>query len=54
MLFKREAHGKYSPWLIHITDEEGKRPSNFFRPNELADASLVQNVKMQYLPECAV
>lgn len=54
MLFKREAHSKYSPWLIHIKDEEGERFSNFFRPNEIADASLLQNVKIQYLPECAV
>ncbi len=53
MLFKREQHSKYSPWFINITDEDGERITNFFKPCHIDDSSCVKDIKIQYLPECA-
>ena len=54
MLFKREAHQKYSPWFVNIITEDNERFTNFFRPNKLEASCEPENVKIQYLPETAV
>lgn len=55
MLFKREQHYKFSPWFINITsDAFNERITNFFRPNDLPAGIEPTNVKIEYLPECAV
>lgn len=54
MLFKREAHQKYSPWFVNITTEDNERFTNFFRPNKFAADFEPQNIKIQYRPEAAV
>ncbi|MBQ4518487.1 MAG: hypothetical protein II997_07885 [Clostridia bacterium] len=51
VLFKREQHQKYSPWLVHIVTESGECFSNFFKP--YSTAIQPENVRIQYLPECA-
>lgn len=54
VLFKREQHQKFSPWLIHISsDSFPGRITNFFRPNTLSVANEPENVKIEYLPESA-
>lgn len=54
VLFKREQHQKFSPWLIHIcSDSFPGRITNFFRPNTLSVAGEPENVKIEYLPESA-
>ncbi len=49
MIFKRETHEKYSPWIVHINNKF----TNFFRPNMLGVEDEPENVKITYLPECA-
>lgn len=55
MLFKREQHYKFSPWFINVTgDAFDGRITNFFRPNDLPVTLEPENVKIEYLPECAI
>ncbi len=55
MLFKREQHQKYSPWSVGISSNsfDGKF-TNFFRPNTFSVDKEPENVKIQYLPQCAI
>ena len=51
MLFKREQHQKYSPWFINITTEKNESFANFLKPYRIPIKP--ENVKIEYLPECA-
>lgn len=54
MLFKREQHQKFSPWLIHIcSDSFEGRLTNFFRPNTLSVTAEPEKVQIEFLPESA-
>lgn len=54
MLFKREQHQKYSPWMVQLVlDETKEQFTNFFRPNRMELSAEPENVKIEYLPECA-
>lgn len=51
MLFKREQHQKYSPWFINITTDRNESLANFLKPYNTVIKP--ENVKIEYLPECA-
>ncbi len=55
MLFKRETHEKFSPWLYRIAVDgvEGEF-SNFFKPNTYLPDAEPENISIRFLPECAV
>lgn len=54
MLFKRETHEKYSPWLIRIESSAfAGSITNFFRPNTFDAGVEPHNVSIEFLPECA-
>ncbi len=52
LLFKREQHYKYSPWVIDVKSEE-EQFTNFLRPNRLGFDIEAEDVKIEYRPECA-
>lgn len=54
MLFKREQHGKYAPWLIHVRPAGEQNFTNFFRPNHFPVGAEPEQVSIQFRPECAV
>ncbi len=51
MLFKREQHQKYAPWFIHVVNQKNERITNFLKP--FSTPIEPQNVKIEFLPECA-
>lgn len=54
VLFKREQHQKFSPWLINIrSDSFHGRITNYFRPNTLSVTGEPENLKIEFLPESA-
>lgn len=54
MLFKRENHEKYSPWMIRLDSPVFDASiTNFFRPNALETGAEPEEVSIEYLPECA-
>ena len=55
MLFKREQHQKFSPWVINIfSDSFNGRITNFFRPNTLSVNGEPENISIKFLPEAAI
>lgn len=54
VLFKREQHQKFSPWLIHLqSDSFEERITNFFRPNSISATAEPDSVCICFLPESA-
>ncbi|MBQ6831352.1 MAG: hypothetical protein IJO28_01830 [Oscillospiraceae bacterium] len=54
VLFKREQHQKFSPWLIHLcSDSFPQKITNFFRPNRISATAEPDDVCIRFLPESA-
>ncbi len=55
MLFKREQHQKFSPWLVNIfSNTFDEKITNFFRPNDLYNSAEPKKITIKFLPECAI